>query len=100
MHVNGVVVHVLPVAHVLPVLAAVEAADDPADFDSAVDLVGVGGIGGEPQDAFRRVGPRGHSDLREADAHRELLPALAAVFTPKISQFSYPAYTTLESRGS
>src|SRR5438552_7348252 len=40
VHVHGVVVHVLAVAHVVPVLAAVEAADHAADFDGAVDLVG------------------------------------------------------------
>src|SRR5262249_23562027 len=33
VHVDGIIVHVVPVAHVLPVLAAVEAADDAADFD-------------------------------------------------------------------
>src|SRR4029079_8011196 len=43
VHVHGVVVHVLAVAHVLPVLAAVEAADDTADLDGAIDLVGLGG---------------------------------------------------------
>src|SRR5207249_10289981 len=44
MHVYRVVVHVLPMAHVLPVHAAVETADDAADLDGAVDLIGVGGI--------------------------------------------------------
>src|SRR2546426_9114165 len=33
VHVHRIVVHVLAVAHVLPVLAAVEAADDAADLD-------------------------------------------------------------------
>src|SRR5215470_5606057 len=47
MHIHSVIVQVLPMAHVLPVLATVEAADDPADFDGAVDLIGVGRIGGQ-----------------------------------------------------
>src|SRR3989454_3784966 len=83
VHVHGVVVHVLPMTHVLPVLAAVEAADDTPDFNGAVDLVGIGGINGQLQDTFGRVGPRGHGHFREADAHPELLPALAAVVTSK-----------------
>src|SRR5215472_16542785 len=37
VHVHGIVVQVLPVAHVLPVLAAVEAPDDPADLDRPVE---------------------------------------------------------------
>src|SRR6266851_6812972 len=82
VHVHGVIVQVLPMAHVLPVQAAVEAADDTADFDGAVDLVGIGGIGGQLQDTFGRVGAGGHRHLREADGHRELLPALATVFAP------------------
>src|SRR5713101_6221419 len=66
-----------------PVLAAVGAADDTPDFDGAVDLTGIGGIGGQLQDSLGRVGPGGHGYLWEADGHRELLPALAAVLTPK-----------------
>jgi len=46
VHIHGVVVHVLPMAHVLPVLTAVEATDDAADFDGAIDFVGIGGIDG------------------------------------------------------
>src|SRR5207237_3417767 len=70
VHVHGVVVEVLPMAHVLPVLAAVEAADDPTYLDGPVDLVRVGGIDGQPQDTLGRVGPGGHGDFREAHAHR------------------------------
>src|SRR2546427_389132 len=81
--VHGVVVHVLPMTHVLPVLAAVEATDDTSDFDGAVDLIGIGWINGQLQDPFGRVGPGGHGHFREADAHPELLPALAAVVTSK-----------------
>src|SRR5437660_11245339 len=66
VHVHGVVVHVLSVAHVVPVLAAVEAADHAADFDRAIDLVGVGRTGGELQDALGRIRPGGDGDLREA----------------------------------
>src|SRR5437867_2270474 len=55
VHVHGVVVHVLSVAHVVPVLAAVEAADHAADFDRAIDLVGVGRTGGELQDTLGRI---------------------------------------------
>src|SRR5882672_4232313 len=79
VHVHGVVVHVLAVAHVLPVLAAVEAADDAADFDGAVDLVGIRRIGGQLQDALRRIGPGGDRYFWEADGDRELSPALTAV---------------------
>src|SRR5713101_5072654 len=83
VHIHGVIVQVLPMTHVLPVLAAVEAADDTPDFDGAVDLTGIGWIGGQLQDTFGRVGPGGHGYLWEADGHWELLPALAAVLTPK-----------------
>src|SRR6266850_1378871 len=79
VHVHGVVVHVLAVAHVLPVLTAVEAADDAADFDGAVDLVGIRRIGGQLQDALRRIGPGGDRHFWEADGDRELSPALTAV---------------------
>src|SRR2546426_5947272 len=83
VRVHGVVVHVLPMTHVLPVLAAVEATDDTSDFDGAVDLIGIGWMNGQLQDTFGRVGPGGHGHFREADAHPELLPALAAVVTSK-----------------
>src|SRR5262249_12531307 len=83
VHVYGIIVHIVPVAHVLPVLATVEAADDAADFDGPVDLVGVGGIGGQLQDTLGRVGTRSHGDFGEAHGHRQLLPALTTVFTPK-----------------
>src|SRR5205823_3431645 len=79
VHVHGVVVHVLPVAHVLPVLAAVETADHATDFDGAVDLVRVGGIDGQLEDTLGRVGTCRHGDFREADGDRELRPVLAAV---------------------
>src|SRR6266436_2866751 len=72
VHIHGVIVQVLPMAHILPARAAIEAADDTADLDGPVDLLGVGG-----------VGPGGHGDFREADGHRELLPTFATVFTPK-----------------
>src|SRR2546426_6166658 len=39
VHVHGVVVHVLPMTHVLPVLAALEATDDTSHFDGALDLI-------------------------------------------------------------
>src|SRR2546421_6276065 len=39
IHIHGVIVHVLPVAHVFPVLAAVEAADDATDLDNATSLI-------------------------------------------------------------
>jgi hypothetical protein len=52
VQVNGVVVHVLTVAYVLPVLAAVEAADDAADFDRTIKLRS-GGIDGQPEDLAR-----------------------------------------------
>src|SRR5712691_2789431 len=83
VHVHGVIVQVLPMAHVLPVLAAVQATNDASNFDGAINLTGIGGIGGQLQDSLGRVGPGGHGYLGEADGHRELLPALAAVFTPK-----------------
>src|SRR5438105_5315315 len=79
VHVHGVVVHVLPVAHVVPVLAAVEAPDDTADFDGAVELVGIDGIDRELQHTLGGVGPGSHGDFREANAHRNLYPVLAAV---------------------
>src|SRR5262249_13007825 len=41
VHVHGVIVHVLPMAHVLPVQAAVHAADDAPDLDGGVELVGI-----------------------------------------------------------
>src|SRR4029077_16534426 len=41
VHVHGVVVDVLAVAHVLPVLSVVEATDDAAHLDRAVDLARV-----------------------------------------------------------
>ena len=83
MHVHGIIVHVVTVTHVLPVLATVEATDDAADFDGTIDLVGVSGIGGQLQNTLGRVGSRGYSYFWEAHGHRQLLPALAAVFTPK-----------------
>src|SRR5262249_30099819 len=83
VHVDGVVVHVLSVAHVLPVLAAVEAADDAADLDGAVDLLGIGRIDGQLQDPLGGIGAASHRDFREADRHRQLLPALAAVVAAK-----------------
>src|SRR5205809_7045558 len=79
VHVHGVVVHVLPVAHVVPVRAAVEAPDDTADFDGAVELVGIGGIDRELQYTLGGVGAGSHGDFEEANAHRNLLPVLAAV---------------------
>jgi hypothetical protein len=79
VHVHGVVVHVLAVAQVLPVLAAVEAADDAADLDGAVDLVAVRGIDGQLEHALGRVGPGRHGHLGEAHGHRQPPPALAAV---------------------
>src|SRR5207247_1994167 len=42
VHVHGIIVQVVPVAHVLPVLTTVEAADDAADLDGSVEFVGVG----------------------------------------------------------
>src|SRR5437899_4348005 len=83
VHIHGVIVQVLPMAHVLPVLAAVQATNDTSNFDGAINLTGIGGIGGQLQDSLGRVGPGGHGYLGEADGHREPLPALAAVFTPK-----------------
>src|SRR5262252_2380576 len=83
VHVDRVVVHILPVAHVLPVLTAVQAADDAADLDRAVELVGIGRIHGELQNALGRVGAGSHGDLRKADGHRELPPVIAAVLAPK-----------------
>src|SRR6185436_787401 len=79
VHVHGVVVHVLAVTHVLPVLAAVEAADDAADLDGAVELRGVGGIRREPEYALGRIRARRHGDVGEAHGHGERAPALAAV---------------------
>src|SRR5262249_34980820 len=66
VHVHGVVVHVLAVAHVLPVLAAVQTADDAADLDGAIDLVGVGGIRRQLQYALGRIGSGRHAHLRKA----------------------------------
>src|SRR2546421_12508599 len=83
VHLHRVVVDVLAVAHVLPVLTAVEAADDAADLDGAVQLAGVGGIGGQLQDALGRVGPGRDADLGEANGHRQLLPVRAAVLAPE-----------------
>src|SRR5882724_5160371 len=50
-----------------PVLAAVGAAEQAAAVDGAVDLVGVGGIGGQLQDALGRVRSGSDGDLREAN---------------------------------
>src|SRR5262249_12926038 len=41
VHVDGVVVDVLPVAHVVPVLAAVETPNHAAHLDRAIELVGI-----------------------------------------------------------
>src|SRR5262245_703178 len=83
VHVHGVVVHVLAVAHVLPVLATVEAADDAAHFDGAVELARIGGIRGQLQDSLGGIGAGRHRDFGEADGHGQLLPAIATVVTPK-----------------
>src|SRR5207245_11760104 len=82
MHVYRVIVQVLPMAHVLPVHAAVETADDAADLDGAVDLIGVGRIDGHLQNALGRVGAWGHGDLCAAALPRELRPMLPPVRTP------------------
>src|SRR5262249_34841284 len=79
VHVHGVVVHVLAVAHVLPVLTAVEASDDAADLDRAVDLVRVGGVDRELEHALRGIRAGGDGHLRETHGHRQLAPALAAI---------------------
>src|SRR5882672_10597907 len=83
VHVHGIVVDVLAVAHVFPVLAAVETADDTADLDGAVELAGVGGIGGQPQHALGRVGAGRDADFGEAHGDGELPPVLAAVGAPE-----------------
>src|SRR5438132_5261658 len=60
VHIDGVIVHVLAMAHVLPVLTAVEAPDDTADFDGAIDFIGIGRIDGQLQDTLGRVGAGGN----------------------------------------
>src|SRR5262249_4955930 len=82
-HVHGVVVHVLAVAHVLPSLAAVEAADDAADLDRPVDLPGVGRIDGELEHALGRVRARPDGHIGEADRDRQLPPVVSAVLAPE-----------------
>src|SRR5262249_53545549 len=83
VHVHGIVVDVLPVAHICPVLAPGEAPDDPADLDGPVDLVRVERIDGESEDALGGIGPGTHGDIRKANGHGELAPVLAAVLAPE-----------------
>src|SRR3989454_9594219 len=49
VHRHRVLVPILPMTHVLPVLAAVDATDDTSDFDGAVDLIGIVWINGHLQ---------------------------------------------------
>ena len=79
---TGVVVDVLAVAQLLPVFAAVLAANNSADLNGAVQLIGVGRNAGNLQHPFGQVGAGSYRDLGEPDAHRKLLPALAAVVAP------------------
>src|SRR5262249_41628264 len=79
VHIDGVVVDVLAVAHVVPMLAAVETPNDAADFDRAIELIGIRGIDADLQHALGRVGARRHRDFREANSHRQWSPVLAAV---------------------
>src|SRR5262249_48007646 len=104
VHVDGIVVQVLAVAHALPALAAVEASDDAADLDGAVDLVGIRGADGHLQDTLRRVRPGRHRDLRKAHCHRKLVPALALVLAPKdlavlVAGVQHPGVTGIEEQG-
>src|SRR5262249_15239346 len=104
VHVDGIVIQILAVAHALPVLAAVEAPDDAADLDGAVDLVGVGGVDGHLQDALGRIRSGRHRDLREAHGHRKLMPALALVLTAEdlavlVAGVQHPGVTGIEEQG-
>src|SRR5918996_842737 len=103
VHIHGVVVHVLAMAHVLPMLAAVEATDDTANFDSAIDLIGIGGIGSQRENALGRVGPGSHADFRETDRHGKLPPVLAAVFTAEdltvlVTRVQHPRVMRIEQQ--
>ena len=60
-------------------LTAVRAANHAADFDGAVQHVGVGHAAGDHQDPLGRVGARRHGDFREADADGHRLPGVATV---------------------
>ena len=75
----------------------------PPDLDRPVDLVGVGGIDGELQDALGRVGPGRHGHLREADGHRQLLPVLAAVLAAEdlavlVARVQHPRVARIEQQ--
>src|SRR5918996_3037123 len=103
VHIHGVVVHVLAMAHILPMLAAVEATDATADFDSAIDLIGIGGIGSQRENTLGRVGPGSHADFRETHRHGKLPPVLAAVFTAEdltvlVTRVQHPRVMRIEQQ--
>ena len=79
MHIDHVVVDVLAVVQILPVLAAVGRADRAADFDRAVEAIGLAGAGIEHQNALRRVGAGCGRDLGKAHADRQTRPMLAGI---------------------
>src|SRR5258708_29297866 len=76
VHIHGVVVHILPVALVLPVLTAVEASDDAADFDGAIDFSGIGGVDRPLENSVRHVGPPGGSGRSGPRIRQEWAPTL------------------------
>src|SRR5437764_1967188 len=79
VHVDHIVVDVLAVAQILPMLAAVGRADRAADFDRAVEAIGLAGAGIEHQNALRRVGAGCGRDLGKAHADRQTRPMLAGI---------------------
>src|SRR5262249_35791393 len=82
VQVDGGVGYVLTVAHVVPLLAAVETADDAAGLDRAVELARIDGIRCQLQHSLGRIRPGRHGNFGEAHDHRQLLPAFATVLAP------------------
>ena len=70
VHIDRVVVDILPVAEIFPMVPAIGRTDDAADLDRAVQQVRIVFAGGEHQHALDRIGARRGANLGEMHAHR------------------------------
>src|SRR5215470_9376495 len=66
-----------PFGAILPRLAAVQAANHTADFESSIDFIRVGGINGKANNSARKP----HFDQAGRINNRQTPPTISAIFT-------------------